>query len=155
MDRDAAADAFWREVVALYERDGVAAACLRAQDEGGADVLLALAAAALAHRGRRLDDRLVSALEARAAPWRRDVVAPLRALRRRWRGNEDARALRRTLKALEVAAEKRQLELLAPLLADAVPAAASPALLRHNLALALPPAARSHGRALAAALGEG
>ena len=75
----------WAGITALYAEPGVAEACLAAQDEAGADVLLLLAAALRARDGISLQGA-GPALAAAAEPWRSEVVRPLRGLRRRWRG---------------------------------------------------------------------
>jgi uncharacterized protein (TIGR02444 family) len=150
-------EALWHEITALYEEPGVAVCCLQAQDEAGVDVLLVLLAAALARRGFALADPTATALCARAESWQREVVHPLRVLRRQWRARADMEPLREALKDLELAAEKKQLFMLAgliPPMAAAVPAA--PALLEANIAAVLPRSAcERYLPPLLAVLGEG
>jgi uncharacterized protein (TIGR02444 family) len=140
----------WAGITALYAEPGVADACLTAQDEAGADVLLLLAAALRARDGISLQGA-GPALAAAAEPWRSEVVRPLRGLRRRWRGLDGVEPLRERLKALELEAERAQFERLAPLLAGQ-PAEATAALLHANLAAVQPALSREHLDALAAAL---
>jgi uncharacterized protein (TIGR02444 family) len=100
----------------LYRREGVAEACLRLQDTCGADLPLLLAGAVLAQSGSRLTPSVASALVTATQDWRRDVVLPLRALRRSWRERLYGDPLREQLKALELEAERRQVERLQSLL---------------------------------------
>ncbi|HBO14473.1 MAG TPA: TIGR02444 family protein [Halieaceae bacterium] len=140
----------WAGITALYAEPGVAEACLAAQDEAGADVLLLLAAALRARDGISLQGA-GPALAAAAEPWRSEVVRPLRGLRRRWRGLDGVEPLRERLKVLELEAERAQFERLAPLLAGP-PAEATAALLRANLAAVEPSLSREHLDVLVAAL---
>ncbi|MFQ5347638.1 MAG: TIGR02444 family protein [Rhodothalassiaceae bacterium] len=82
--RNTAAERFWPHAVALYGAPGVKEACLRLQDEHGADVnLLLYGAYAGAVLGRRLDDAAWRALIDGTEDWRAAIVRPLRAVRRR------------------------------------------------------------------------
>jgi uncharacterized protein (TIGR02444 family) len=115
---DAATGAFWRFSLALYDRPGVAAACLELQDRHGRDVNLALYAVWVGASGRgRLSATDLDAVKAALAPWHGTVIAPLRALRRRAKDETDAPALYAALKAAELEAEhvaQDRLERLAP-----------------------------------------
>lgn len=100
---------FWRFSLALYGRRGVAPACLRCQDEAGADVNLVLFMLWQASLGLRLDPAAVAALEARVAPWRSRVVEPLRAIRRHLKETPilpAGEAYRDRIKAVELEAER-------------------------------------------------
>lgn len=115
-----AAGALWDFCVAVYGRPGVADACLELQDEHGADVPLLLAALWSAGEGSGLltgDD--LTALDRVVAPWRDNVIRPLRQARRWMKaaGHADD-PLRERLKAAELAAERRELEMIAAWLAD-------------------------------------
>ena len=153
MADDSGNGTLWDGITALYGEAGVAEACIAAQDEAGADVLLLLAAALMARRGVSLDGA-GPALAAAVEPWRAEVVRPLRALRRRWRGLDGAGALRERLKVLELEAERAQFERLAPHLAGP---AAEPGdgLLRANLAAVEPGLSAGRLDALAVSLGRG
>ncbi len=153
MSAESEAGPLWNEMTALYGEPGVADACLAAQDADGADVLLLLAAAVQARRGVSLA-AATAAQEPAVERWRSEVVLPLRALRRRWRGLPGVEALRERLKVLELAAERSQFELMAPRLAGA-PAEPRPALLRTNLAAVAPDLPAARRESLAAALGRG
>lgn len=109
-DKNAAAEAFWRFSLMVYARPGVAAALISLQDHAGHNVNLILFGLWLAvGRGRRLD--AVGLARARAAIDKldRDVVLPLRRLRRALKGDPDPdiQELRRRVLTLEVAAERR------------------------------------------------
>lgn len=116
---------FWDFSLDLYDRPGVAAACLRLQDRLGLDVNLLLAGCWVASSGGgRLGDvdwrRLVDA----TADWRGAVVGQLRAARRRMKDADFpgmpaglADSLRARIKALELDAEHAQQLALAGLIA--------------------------------------
>lgn len=103
----------WSFALDLYARPGVEAACLNLQAQD-ADVCLLLCAAWLDQRQIRLEDCRVEQLRGLAAPWQRDVVQPLRALRRQWRTaaqhDSELAALREQVKALEMNAERQLLQ---------------------------------------------
>jgi uncharacterized protein (TIGR02444 family) len=115
----------WSAVQAIYERPGVAAACLALQDEHGADVVLLLFLCARAARGEAVDARQIARLNAAIRPWRAATIAPLRGLRRDLAtpppGFETG-TLRRLIATAEIEAERLQLVHLDGLIA----AAASP-----------------------------
>jgi uncharacterized protein (TIGR02444 family) len=108
---DARADEFWAFSLDVYARPGVAAACLRLQDELELDVNLVLLCCWLARSGRgRLNEDDLAAAEARAAPWRREIVEPLRAVRRALKTMVDAASasLYAEIKHLELRAEREE-----------------------------------------------
>ncbi|CAN7733079.1 TIGR02444 family protein [Variovorax sp. LjRoot290] len=82
---DTASDAFSIElnhVLRVYAQPGVAEACLLLQDRAGVDVVVLLHAMYLfAAKGIALDEQALASAEARVGSWRREVIAPLRALR--------------------------------------------------------------------------
>lgn len=71
---------FWSFSLDFYGRPGVAETCLALQDSHGLDVNLVLYCC---WRGDVLNDRQLRAAIELTAPWRADMVQPLRALRRR------------------------------------------------------------------------
>lgn len=110
---------FWAFSLAVYRKPGVAEACLRLQDGGGADVNLLLyccwmAGVADAPLGRDA----VAKAAARTEDWRAGVVVPLRAVRRRMKEGfagvpaESAESLRSEVKRAELAAERLQQDML-------------------------------------------
>lgn len=108
--QDAAADSFWRFSPMLYSRPGLADALIRLQDERGHNVNLILFGLWLGLcKGVSLDDAGLARAKAAIAPLDREIVTPLRRLRRQLKDSPDAdiRDLRRRILALELAAERR------------------------------------------------
>jgi uncharacterized protein (TIGR02444 family) len=102
-------DALWRFSTAFYARAGVAEALIKLQDRAGFDVNLMLFAVWSGLSGRnRFTAAELAAADRAAGPIRRELVAPLRALRRKLRSNPDAdiQQLREEIKGLELAAER-------------------------------------------------
>lgn len=112
----------WNFALELYARPGVEQACLRLQDAHGNDVCLLLCALWLDRRGVACTAPRREAVRALAGQWQGGLIAPLRALRRRWKAAaaEDTAiaGLRQRLAQLEVDAER---ELLARLEALCAP----------------------------------
>jgi uncharacterized protein (TIGR02444 family) len=98
----------WEYSLATYREAGVAESCLALQDTFGVDVNLLLYAAWLAARNQCLSADHLRALDERVSEWRARVVQPLRALRIDLRDYPQAVALRESLKALELRAEREQ-----------------------------------------------
>ncbi|MGC2524863.1 MAG: TIGR02444 family protein [Stellaceae bacterium] len=99
----------WRFSLAFYRRPGVAAALLALQDGAGLDVNMILFAVWLGLSGRgRIDSPALEAADRQVRVLRRDVIEPLRALRRRLTAAADAdiRRLRDKIKEVELDAEK-------------------------------------------------
>jgi uncharacterized protein (TIGR02444 family) len=115
----------WDFAVNLYTRPGVAALCLRLQDEYGVNVPLLLFARWLELRNQAMD--LPAALN-RVDRWHREYVEPLRELRRKMKV-DFARELdliapvRNQIKDAELLAEKQELNWLAQLADDWHPTA--------------------------------
>lgn len=103
----------WKFATHLYARPGVEAACLTLQDQG-ADVCLLLCAAWLNAGGIDPAPERVEQLRQLAHAWQRQVVTPLREVRRQWRtaARQDTALarLREQVKALELEAERTLLE---------------------------------------------
>ncbi|MEZ5668179.1 MAG: TIGR02444 family protein [Alphaproteobacteria bacterium] len=120
MTDDGAAD-LWAFCLRVYAAPGVADACLRLQDEAGADIPLLLAALWSATEGPgALDAAALAAHDAHVAPWRDNVVRPLRRARRWMKGAGHAgHRLRDRVKADELAAERHQLAMIAAWLGGA------------------------------------
>ncbi|TMJ61393.1 MAG: TIGR02444 family protein [Alphaproteobacteria bacterium] len=140
------ANAFWRFSLALYARPGVAEALIALQDRAGNDVNLILFALwrGVVH-GHRLDQGELTAAEAAIAPLRRDVIEPLRKLRRGLKDNSDPdlQALRRRIGGLELAAERRAQSRVAATIAAPGAAEDRAAAAAANLALYLGATAQS------------
>jgi uncharacterized protein (TIGR02444 family) len=110
MARQDAAEAFWRFSLMVYGRPGVAEALIRLQDRGGHNVNLVLFGLWVALcEGARLDIVALSRAKEAMVVLDRDLVAPLRRLRRGLKKNDDpdVRDLRRRVLAIEIAAERR------------------------------------------------
>src|SRR5216683_2585181 len=73
---------FWRFSLQFYRLPGVAAACIKLQEEAGVDVNLLLFLLWHGALGRRLSVAEVERLAQKIAAWRDLAVVPLRAIRR-------------------------------------------------------------------------
>ena len=112
----------WRFATAVYADAAVATACLAVQDRHGVDVNLVLFAAWCASEGVAVDAARLRCADERSAAWRRDVVSPLRTLRRRWKRDAPHADAYDAIKTVELEAERQQLAFIAPL----APAGAAP-----------------------------
>jgi uncharacterized protein (TIGR02444 family) len=104
------AESFWRFSLMVYARPGVAEALIGVQDRGGHNVNLILYGLWLGLcEATRLDAAARDRATAAIAGLDRDIVAPLRRLRRALKDDPDpdVRDLRRRVLALEIAAERR------------------------------------------------
>ncbi|VTU19077.1 hypothetical protein H6CHR_01109 [Variovorax sp. PBL-H6] len=109
-------DTAWNGIAALYADAALAQSLLRRQDEEQLDVVLHLFAQWAATQGHALDADALAQADALVAPWRAEVIAPLRALRRSMKtmpADLDSReAVRDKVKAAELAAERAQVQML-------------------------------------------
>ena len=109
---------FWQFSLRLYRVPGVAPACLRLQDEAGADVNVLFFLLWNASRGVRLSAAAIARADTHVAPWREAAVKPLRAVRRSLKDDDGlqdaaaAEAFRTRVKGLELEAERLQQEAL-------------------------------------------
>jgi uncharacterized protein (TIGR02444 family) len=109
---------FWRFSLGFYRQPGVADACIALQDGCGVDVNVLLLFLWLATAGRRIPPAAAQAVCAKAAPWRDEVVVPLRTLRRRLKDGSSlvergaAELFRTRIKAVELESERLQQEAL-------------------------------------------
>jgi uncharacterized protein (TIGR02444 family) len=109
----------WAFALAIYAKPGVAEACLTLQDEAGVDVMLLLAAtfAAVKHRVLLTPDE-IKALDEACRLWREQIVWKLRTIRMELKTgpqpapNSATEPFRSQVKALELAAEKLENQLL-------------------------------------------
>lgn len=105
---------FWQFSLAFYALPEVAPALLRLQDENEADVNVMLFLLYLARAGRALRASEVARIHTVTGPWRVEIVAPLRRVRRRLKTAVGAfepaasTGLRSQVQRLELAAEKLQ-----------------------------------------------
>ena len=122
-DRGMSDDPLWSFALGFYARPGMAAACIALQDEAGCDVTLVLWLLWCAETGRPLDSGVIAAANARLAPWRAAVVAPLRAARRTMKGGLlpgiDTEACRERVKGVELEAERLALAALSAMAPEA------------------------------------
>ncbi len=101
------ANPFWDFSLAVYGRPGVPAACLSLQDGHGVDVnVLLFAVWAGMECATALSPAALAGIDAAVAEWRREVVQPLRAVRRRVKAEDEE--LYRRMKAAELEAERVQ-----------------------------------------------
>jgi uncharacterized protein (TIGR02444 family) len=107
---------FWRFSLRFYRRPGVADACIALQDGCGVDVNILLFFLWLALARRCVPPAAAIAVCAKVAPWRDDVVVPLRMLRRRLKEGSSlvergaAELFRTRVKAIELESERLQQE---------------------------------------------
>jgi uncharacterized protein (TIGR02444 family) len=151
----------WDFAVAVYGAPGVREAVLELQDAHDVDVPLLLAVAWLAARGVPVDAGRRAALAALTRPWQGEVVAPLRRARRALRERASAPAalglddgaraeFKREVQALELAAERYELDAVATHAAPWAPAVDAPDL-ADALAACVPASARDRLAPLVAA----
>jgi len=109
---------FWEFSLQVYANGGVEPACLTLQDEAGADVNLLLLCCFVARYGVRLTPEAMETLVRQASVWQREVVGPLRAVRRRLKQPvggvlpEAAAPLRKALQDVELEAERLEQDVL-------------------------------------------
>lgn len=108
--------AFWTFSLSVYSDPEVSETCLTLQDAWGTDVNVVLFVLWHGCAGRRLDPSQAKKVDAYVGSWRRDVVQPLRSVRRAlkhlptgWQGDQ-SQALRNRVKACELEAERLQHE---------------------------------------------
>jgi uncharacterized protein (TIGR02444 family) len=132
--------ALWDFAVSFYGLPDVATACLTLQDRGGADVNMLLFALWNARCGRRLDPEQAASAADLVRPWQDAVVRPLRSVRRGLKNRDFllepalVGSFRESVKNVELAAERLQLEMLAAAVMPVASDLPLPVLARNNLA---------------------
>ncbi|NLO81015.1 MAG: TIGR02444 family protein [Xanthomonadaceae bacterium] len=118
----------WNFAVALYEEEDVKAACLRVQARYGLSISLLLGAIWIGINGfGRFGATDMEMVIRRAMEWHREVIEPIRALRRQLRREppqgveEQTHALRHQLVEAELEAERIEMRLLLQDLPDDLP----------------------------------
>jgi uncharacterized protein (TIGR02444 family) len=111
------ASPFWDFTLAIYQKPGVSPSCIALQDRHGLDVNFLLMCLFAGTRGRTLGEAEFARLEAAAAPWRQNVIHPLRAVRRWLKeqqlvAKEQSDPLRRGILAREIDSEGLQQRLM-------------------------------------------
>jgi uncharacterized protein (TIGR02444 family) len=123
---------FWRFSLSFYGDPEVAGACLALQDRAGADVNLVLFLLWRASRGRSLAAAEIGAVDEAVAGWRREVVVPLRGVRRWLKHHagpvepQVAQELRQQVKRIELEAERLQQQAIAAVAEGAALGAPAP-----------------------------
>ncbi|MDA7720844.1 TIGR02444 family protein [Alphaproteobacteria bacterium] len=108
----------WSFAVTIYQRDGVAPACLDLQEQCQIDVPLMLCAVFACLEGKDISDADLTQLHNLASPWQGDIVQSLRRIRTQLKTgphpapNAVTEDLRNKIKAAELTAEKIQLEMM-------------------------------------------
>jgi uncharacterized protein (TIGR02444 family) len=127
------ANPFWTFSLGYYRGAGVSEACLELQDNCGVDVNVVLFLLWQASQRRRVAATDVKALADRVRPWQIEVIGPIRALRRKLKGDAPlldkgpAELFRTKIKAIELESERLQQEAMTALAAgletDSAPSA--------------------------------
>jgi uncharacterized protein (TIGR02444 family) len=116
------AESLWNFSVRVYASPGVEDACIRLQEVWNADVPVLLFALWRGKRGCELSNANIQEIVDTVTVWQREVITPIRQLRRRLRDDADRlapeltvgmQAVRKELQQTELAAERRELECLA------------------------------------------
>jgi len=156
------ADALWAFALAVYAGPGASEACLALQDRARANIPLLLFVLWLgAERGVLLSAQEMERASDLVGDWHGEVVGALRTVRRRLKAGPypaptaATEALRETVKAIELSAERIELDTLARLAADGrwtATTAPSAEAAEHNLQVMLRamPAAATAGQPWAA-----
>ena len=107
---------FWTFSLGYYRGAGVSEACLELQDNCGVDVNVVLFLLWQASQKRRIASADVKAIADKVRPWQIEVIGPIRALRRKLKGDAplldkgSAELFRTRIKAIELEAERLQQE---------------------------------------------
>lgn len=130
---------FWEFSLTTYEAEGVAESALAVQDQMSLDINLILYASWLASLGLKLTNGHLAGLKPLIERWQREVVIPLRGVRRGLKSVSNVSVLRDQVKAIELSCEKRQQEMMWEYFNTADPLMAQRDTLRENLVLLLSP----------------
>jgi len=107
---------FWTFSLGYYRGAGVSEACLELQDNCGVDVNVVLFLLWQALQKRKVAAADVKALADKVRPWQIEVIGPIRALRRKLKGDAplldkgSAELFRTRIKAIELESERLQQE---------------------------------------------
>lgn len=113
----ALANPFWDYSLEVYQREAVAKACLALQDRLQLDVNLLLFCCWTGEHGHQLSEEQVRRCLKATGEWQREILAPLRGLRGRLKGDlevpvERRQSLRAKLRDLELDAERIEQDVL-------------------------------------------
>lgn len=106
----------WEFALRFYSDPDVQSACLALQDEHGADVSVVICLLWRAARGESLDLDEITRLDGCVSRWRSEVVVPIRHIRRHLKqqallpDRNEQEAFRNRIKAVELEAEKTELQ---------------------------------------------
>ena len=106
----------WSFALFIYKKEGVASACLNLQNKCQMDIPMMLAVIFACRRGKFISDKSILELQHLASQWQCEVVKPLRQIRTLLKTgplpapNKQTNKLRESVKALELTAEKIQIE---------------------------------------------
>lgn len=110
----------WSFALRLYGSPGASESCLALQDRFGVDVnVLLFAFFAAVDRGLALETSDIAEMDRAVAEWRREIVLPLRSIRRRMKSGPDpapseiTERLRDQIKRAEISAEQIEQAVLA------------------------------------------
>jgi len=129
-------DPLWAFALEIYAQPGIEKACLKAQDDHGADVGLMLLLLWLDRMGREPDEQGWRALLATSCKWQTETLKPLRARRRDAKGTSDYE----TLKQQELAAERQAIAALADSLTGHLSEGSAALLRRYGAEIGIPEA---------------
>lgn len=119
MTNNAAAQPIWDFVLGYYRQQGVSEAAIALQDSVGIDVNMILFLMWLSGRGKTLAEADMRKLGETSHSWQRQVVVPIRNIRRLLKENapfvaqETALAYRKKVQALEIEGEQLELNAMA------------------------------------------
>ena len=122
----------WNFAVSIYQKKGVSAACLFLQESCDVDVPLFFCAGFLVVNGKCFDPSILSTLQKQTSPWQRDVVQSLRVVRQKLKSEsypvqiDEGEALRQSVQAAELSAEKIQLDMMEDATAQVPPSDIQP-----------------------------
>ena len=108
----------WTFAVSIYQKNGVSAACLFLQESCDVDVPLLLCSGFLVFKEKCFDATILSNLQKLSGSWHQEVVQSLRTVRQKLKSESfpmltrDSEALRVSVKAAELSAEKIQLNMM-------------------------------------------
>lgn len=111
----------WNFAVKTYGQDNISEDCLALQDTFNVDISQLLWAAWAAANGHVVDNAALAEAEILIATWRKEIIKPLRNLRRQLKHgprpapSNTSNALRNKIKEAELMSEKIELETLASL----------------------------------------
>ena len=111
-------NSLWSFSTTVYQKEGVAAACLTLQSQRKVDIPMLFAVALACSQGKEILKEDVNKLQSMASPWQTNIVQALRHIRTQLKTgphpapNITTAELRERVKAIELAAEEIQIEMM-------------------------------------------